>query len=69
MGELQRPGWLVSVQVGPNPLPLPLGENTYYYTLVRANLEKRLPYAVGGHLADNTLFISEDVPENFPHLF
>ncbi len=65
MSELVRPGWLTAVQVGPNPLMLSLREKTYVYTLVRPKLEKRLPYTVGGHIADNSLFISSDVPEDF----
>lgn len=65
MSEVRRPDWLTAVQVGPNPATLPIRGKTYFYTLVKANLEKRLPYTVGGHIADNSLFISEDVPADF----
>ena len=65
MSELPRPDWLTAVQVGLNPVALPLKEKTYFYTLVKANLEKRLPYTVGSHIVDNSLFISEDVPVDF----
>lgn len=69
MSEQPRPDWLTAVQVGTNSVALPIREKTYFYTLVKPGLEKRLPYTVGGHIVDNSLFISVDVPEDFrPHI-
>ena len=66
MSELVRPRWLVAVQTGTaNPLTIQIKENAYFYTLVKPGLNTLLPYTVGGHIGDNSLFISSDVPDNF----
>jgi len=66
MGEIVRPNWLINVQTETtNPMHLIVNEKIYTYTLVKPKLEPRLPYTVGGHIADNSLFISSDVPDDF----